>query len=320
MSSSSLVTLCTTWTLRIFCGITEKRMLILQLPPQRWTGKGPPSWALFKPDATSGVIESFREKPSQTELEQFMSTSGLPTSDVMRPFTASMGVYVFKREALLSLLHTNEKWMQMDTGPDVQFGKDVIPHALADGYKVIAYHFKSFWQDVNSLKDCLDVNLLLTAPNPKISVLQLCNSKRVGTVLPPTRWGKNATVNESLFGEGSIIKSANIQRSVVGCNAYIEDGVFMDRSMILSNTFYTSEAGIAAARAGGKPVIGIGAGTVLKSCVVESDVSIGRNCIITPEAITDAEDIPCEGKPYRVQNGIIFIQRGAVIPDNTNIP
>ncbi len=50
------------------------------------------------------------------------------------------------------------------------------------------------------------MNLLLTAPNPKISVLQLCNSKRVGTVLPPTRWGKNATVNESLFGEGSIIK------------------------------------------------------------------------------------------------------------------
>jgi ADP-glucose pyrophosphorylase len=54
------------------------------------------------------VIESFREKPSQTELEQFMSTTGRPTSDVMRPFTASMGVYVFKREALLSLLHTNE--------------------------------------------------------------------------------------------------------------------------------------------------------------------------------------------------------------------
>lgn len=61
-------------------------------------------------------------------------------------------------------------------------------------------------QDVNSLKDCLDVNLLLTAPNPKISVLQLCSSKRVGTVLPPTRWGKDAMVTESLFGEGCIIK------------------------------------------------------------------------------------------------------------------
>lgn len=37
-----------------------------------------------------------------------MLTTGRPTSDVMRPFTASMGVYVFKREALLSLLHSNE--------------------------------------------------------------------------------------------------------------------------------------------------------------------------------------------------------------------
>lgn len=59
---------------------------------------------------------------------------------------------------------------------------------------------------------------------------------------------------------------------------------------------------------------------MLKSCVVESDVSIGRNCIISPEFITDAHDIPCEGKPWRVQNGIIFLYRGAVIPDNTTIP
>lgn len=56
------------------------------------------------------------------------------------------------------------------------------------------------------------------------------------------------------------VQGANIQRSVIGCNAYIEDGVFIDRCMILSNTFYTNEAGVAAARAAGEPVIGIGAG------------------------------------------------------------
>lgn len=39
-----------------------------------------------------------------------------------------------------------QKWMQMDTGPDVQFGKDVIPHALSDGLKVVAFQFDGFWQ------------------------------------------------------------------------------------------------------------------------------------------------------------------------------
>jgi hypothetical protein len=39
-----------------------------------------------------------------------------------------------------------QEWMQMDTGPDVQFGKDVIPHALAEQFKIFAYHFTGFWQ------------------------------------------------------------------------------------------------------------------------------------------------------------------------------
>lgn len=45
-----------------------------------------------------------------------------------------------------------QTWMQMDTGPDVQFGKDVIPHALSDGYKVSAYQFDGFWQVRPSLQ------------------------------------------------------------------------------------------------------------------------------------------------------------------------
>jgi hypothetical protein len=42
--------------------------------------------------------------------------------------------------------------------------------------------------------------------------------------------------------------------------------------------------------------------------------------VITPEDITDAQDMACEGKPWRVKDGIIFISRDAVIPDGTKIP
>jgi hypothetical protein len=55
------------------------------------------------------------------------------------------------------------------------------------------------------------------------------------------------------------MQGAEILNSVVGCNAYIEDGVKLEYVMILSNTFYSSESGRAAARAEGKPVVGIGA-------------------------------------------------------------
>jgi hypothetical protein len=57
--------------------------------------------------ANAGRIRKFKEKPSQSELEQFRNAAPEDV-DPVKPFQASMGVYVFKREVLESLLHKNE--------------------------------------------------------------------------------------------------------------------------------------------------------------------------------------------------------------------
>lgn len=65
-----------------------------------------------------------------------------------------MGVYIFKRDVLVSLLHENEGHFGSDAGPDTHFGHDVMPHALREGFTVVAHHFDGYWR-VGPQETCL---------------------------------------------------------------------------------------------------------------------------------------------------------------------
>jgi len=84
------------------------------------------------------------EKPTGERLESMAHASKHATPTA--PFEASMGVYIFKRDVLVSLLHENEGHFGSDAGPDTHFGHDVMPHALREGYTVVAHHFDGYWR------------------------------------------------------------------------------------------------------------------------------------------------------------------------------
>ncbi len=84
------------------------------------------------------------EKPTGSRLESMAHASKHATPQA--PFEASMGVYIFKRDVLVSLLHENEGHFGSDAGPDTHFGHDVMPHALREGYTVVAHHFDGYWR------------------------------------------------------------------------------------------------------------------------------------------------------------------------------
>ena len=46
-----------------------------------------------------------------------------------KPFVASMGIYVFSRDVLLEILER----------PGIDFGKEIIPTALGDAQRAVAY-------------------------------------------------------------------------------------------------------------------------------------------------------------------------------------
>jgi len=89
-------------------------------------------------------VVNFLEKPTGDHLESMAHASKHATPTA--PFEASMGVYIFKRDVLVSLLHENEGHFGSDAGPDTHFGHDVMPHALREGYTVVAHHFDGYWR------------------------------------------------------------------------------------------------------------------------------------------------------------------------------
>ena len=90
-----------------------------------------------------GRIESFEEKPNAERLavmKTSVQTGGTISVDRDKPFIASMGVYLFSRPALSSLL----------AQPGNDFGRQLIPEALAR-FRVSAYLFGGYWADVGTI-------------------------------------------------------------------------------------------------------------------------------------------------------------------------
>lgn len=60
-----------------------------------------------------------------------------------------------------------------------------------------------------------------------------------------------------------------------------------------------------------------GENSVIKRAIIDDNVSIGRNVKITNKDSVDEADFTDAG--YVIQNGIVVILKGAVIPDGTEI-
>jgi glucose-1-phosphate adenylyltransferase len=121
-------------------------------------------FGLMKVDGSGRVVD-FSEKPKGDALEAMkVDTTSLglsPEQAVEKPFIASMGIYVFKKQVLIDLLRKN-----LD---QTDFGKEIIPASASD-YNVQAYLFDGYWEDIGTIEAFYDANLALTQqPHPYFS-------------------------------------------------------------------------------------------------------------------------------------------------------
>jgi glucose-1-phosphate adenylyltransferase len=121
-------------------------------------------FGLMKIDNAGRIID-FSEKPKGEELRQMQVDTtilGLTKDQAQqKPYIASMGIYVFKKEVLIKLL--KESLNQTD------FGKEIIPAAAKD-LNVQAYLFNGYWEDIGTIEAFYDANLALTQqPHPPFS-------------------------------------------------------------------------------------------------------------------------------------------------------
>ncbi len=222
-------------------------------------------------------------------------------------FQASMGIYIFNREALRQSLDNQ----LMD------FGKHVIPEALGK-LRVHAHIFQGYWEDIGTIRAFFDANLALTNPLPPFSFFDATAPIYTHMRFLPGSKVNGATVRQAIISDGCIISDANIERAVIGLRSIIKSGSTIKNSVVMGADYYEE------VRPGreGEPALGIGSNCVVDHAIVDKNARVGNGVVITPDGKPDE----CDGPPVRwgdgsekplwyVRDGIVVIPKGAVLPD-----
>ena len=262
----------------------------------------------------NGTIREFREKPKgDSLLEMAVDTSrfGLTVDSAKeRPYLASMGIYVFSRQTLFDLLdkHPGHK----------DFGKEIIPEALARGDKLQSYVFDDYWEDIGTIGAFYEANLALTQqPTPPFSFYDekfpIYTRPRY---LPPSKL-VDVQVTNSIIGEGSILKSCSIHHCVLGVRSRIESDCVLQDTLVMGSDFFESpdERDVLKER-GGIP-LGVGKGTTVKRAILDKNTRIGSGVSIINKDNVEEADRSDQG--FYIRNGIVVVQKNATIADGTVI-
>lgn len=267
-------------------------------------------FGLMKIDESGRVVD-FSEKPKGDALKAMQvdtTVLGLsPEEAKQNPYIASMGIYVFKREALLRLLR--------EAPERTDFGKEIIP-ASSENYNVQAYLFNGYWEDIGTIEAFYEANMALTQqPRPPFSFYD--EGAPIYTrprYLPPTKL-LNCTIKESIIAEGCLLKDCSITHSVLGVRTRVESGCVIEDTMLMGADFYQPlterESGVDCAS--DKVPLGIGKDTTIRRAIIDKNARIGCNVqIINKDHVQEAER---ENLGFFIRSGIVVVIKGATIPD-----
>ena len=160
---------------------------------------------------SDGRVADFEEKPRRT-------TSTL----------ASMGVYIFKREALAECLLEGPGKRAHD------LGRDVIP-ALVRSAKVSAYTFHGYWADVGTVQAYYEANMALLAETPALDLYDPARPVYTRSEeRPAVLLGADARAQGNLLCDGCRIEGTVI-RSIISPGVYVAPGATVRDSIVMTD-------------------------------------------------------------------------------------
>jgi glucose-1-phosphate adenylyltransferase len=267
-----------------------------------------PDLGIMKLDASRRIVQ-FREKPKGEALEEMKSDTtafGLNLAEAAaRPYLASMGIYVFKRDALIELL---------DDPSMIDFGHQVIPRAI-ERHAVYGFPFDGYWEDLGTVEAFYRANIDLTSSKPHFDFHDMAAPIYThARFLPPSRI-ERCDVRESIIAEGSLLKGAQITSSIVGIRSVVGEDVTIDRALVMGADYYEDDEKRQFNRLQGIPDIGVGRGSMLCRAIIDKNAHIGENVRI----LNDAGVQNFDGDGYYIRDGIVMVPKNGVIPDGTLI-
>ncbi len=255
---------------------------------------------ILKVDGEGRIVE-FEEKPPPEHLDRL--ESDIPGYG--RGFLASMGIYMFGREALERCIADPAL---------VDYGRHVIPSTIRQS-RVQAHVFRGYWEDVGTIASYYQANLALTGALPPFDFYDRSRPIYTHPRLLPATKVTGCTLRAALVSEGSILMGAEIEHSVIGIRSRIGQGTRIRDSLVLGADYDETLEDIDRARAQGVPPVGIGAESVIERAIIDRNARIGRGVRIVNRAGLQELD----GPGWYIRDGLVIVPKDGVIPEGTVI-
>jgi glucose-1-phosphate adenylyltransferase len=210
-----------------------------------------------------------------------------------------MGIYVFKRQALVSLLEHD---------PRDDFGYHLITTAVKNK-KTSAFVYFGYWEDIGTVASYYEANLILTHSAKGLDIYDEKNPIYTRPTFLPGPKIKRTKITQSIICEGCIIEADEISNSVIGLRSHIKQGSIIRDTVMLGNHFYMPPLHE------GKPTkhdYWIGENCHIEKAIIDEHVRIGNHV----KLINKAQQTHFDGEGIFVRDGIIIVTAGTKIPNN----
>ncbi len=215
-----------------------------------------------------GVIKT---GPDGIAIEEFLEKPEDPPGLVDSPDEsfASMGNYVFSTDALVEALEKDAA----NSKSRHDMGGDIIP-MLVDQGRAAVYDFKKndvpgsterdrdYWRDVGTIDSYHEAHLDLVSALP---IFNLYNTDwpvfTANSQLPGAKFTSGASVRDSIVCAGSIVSGATVDSSVIGEHDHVDDGAYVQRSVLLDG-------------------VRVGRGAVIRNAIIDKNVVIPDGTLI----------------------------------------
>lgn len=247
----------------------------------------------------AGRVLEFREKPQTAAAREGMAADPALLAryniDAARPYLASMGIYLFSKEALRLALDNDYH----------DFGYHIIPQLVASG-RVQSHLFGGYWRDIGTIRSFYDAHMDLVLPEPAFDFYDPSWPFYTHPRYLPGARVHEARFERAVLADGCTIERATISDSIIGVRTTVR-GARIERTLMMGVDPHPP------AGSPGAPPLGVGEGSEIHGAIVDKNARIGRNVKI----VNAGQQTQAEGPGWAIREGIVVIAKNAEIPDGT---
>lgn len=283
-----------------FARQTDADLVITSLPIDEKNAK---RMGILQIDAEQRIV-NFVEKPQEKSVLDTLKTAPATLEKIglepnsHKSYLASMGIYLFKREALFKLLQED---------PREDFGKHLIPTKVQQG-NVFAYVYDGYWEDIGTIESFYQANMDLTLQNPPFDCYNESNPIYTITSNLPGPKISQGQINNSIICEGSIVDAEEITHSILGPRTVAKKGSIIKDSYVMGNDFYMPPIRNAESSS---DKLYIDENCIIRNAIIDKNVYIGKGVQLVNKNKLSHYD----GDHIFIRDGITIVMRGASIPD-----